>query len=193
MLLVSHRRVRPLLIYALTKTLVEQKARFAAAAPDLFRWLNSSFDADALAFPLHSGARMYINRDEPGFLERYAETLNFLVYLTALMVTGIVAFGRWRARRRKDRVDAFYQRVIDLRAQVRAHSPEASLEALEAIESDAFSALMDERLAADESFRIFMDLAEGLRRELKMTSATAEGPTTAESSSGASGPLDRDS
>ena len=167
MLLVSHRRVRPLLIYSLTKTIVEQKARFAAIEPDLFRWLNSSFDLDLLAFPLHLGARMYIERDEPGFLERYAETLNFLVYLTALLVTGAVAFGRWRARRRKDRVDAFYQRVIDLRHKAREHTCEVTLEALEAIEADAFTALMEERLAADESFRIFMDLAEGLRRELK--------------------------
>jgi hypothetical protein len=167
MLLVSHRRVKPPLIYALTKTLVEQKARFAAVEPDLFRWLNSSFDVDGLAFPLHPGARMYMERDEPGFLERYAETLNFLVYLTALLVTGTVGFGRWRARRRKDRVDAFYQRVIELRREARRHAPEATLEALEAIESDAFTSLMNERLAANDSFRIFMDLAEGLRRELK--------------------------
>lgn len=178
MLLVSHRRVRPELIYALTKTLVEQKARFAAIEPGLFRWLNSSFDIDALTFPLHSGARMYINRDDPGFLERYAETLNFLVYVTALLVTAILAFSRWRARRRKDRVDGFYQRIIELRERFRHGAPDATLEALEAIESDAFAALIDERLAANDSFRIFMDLADGLRREIRAAADTSGRPLT---------------
>jgi hypothetical protein len=167
MLLVSHRRVSPDLIYALAKSLIEQKARFAAVEPELFRWINSSFEIDDLAFPLHRGARMYMERDEPGFLERYAEALNFLVYVAALGVTGLVALGRWRARRRKERVDAFYLRILDLRRDLRRHEAGANLAALEAIEDDAFAALMDERLAADDSFRIFMELAEGLRREIK--------------------------
>ena len=81
MLLVAHAQLRDETVYDLTATLLEEKARFVAVEPALFRWLRSEFDEHELAFPLHRGARQYFERDEPGFLERYAETLNFLVYL----------------------------------------------------------------------------------------------------------------
>ncbi len=171
MLLISHRRVRPLLVYGLARTLIEQKARFAAVEPLLFRWLNASFEADSLAFPLHTGARMYLERDEPGFLERYAETLNFLVYIAVLSVTGLLAFGRWRARRRKDRIDEFYRGVFELRRGAALRGTKETLEDLEQLEADAFAALIGERLGADDSFRIFTELVDGLRRDLRLAQA----------------------
>ncbi|WP_439100738.1 TAXI family TRAP transporter solute-binding subunit [Congregibacter sp.] len=167
MLLVAHKSTDESLIYELTRVLLEQKPRFAAAEPALFRWMRADFDVQDLTFPLHRGARQYFDRDEPGFLERYAETLNLLVYLAALLVTGAVAFGRWRARRRKDRIDDFYLRVLELRRGAGFDDPARLLGELESIENEAFTALIDERLAADDSFRIFTELAEGLRRELK--------------------------
>ncbi len=174
MLLVSHRRVDASLIYALTQMLVEQKPRVAATEPALFRWLTMDFSGDLLAYPLHRGARQYLERDEPGFLERYAETLNFLVYIAVLLVTGVLAFGRWRARRRKDRIDGFYQRVLALRTESPSLGVDDTLEALEVIERDAFDALISERLAADDSFRIFMELATALRRDVtKVAGSTA--------------------
>ena len=176
MLLVSHRRVDPKQIYALTRALVELKPRFAAAAPELFRWLNPSFEGIDLAFPLHEGTRRYLERDEPGFLERYAETLNFLVYLTALLVTGLVALGRWRSRRRKDRIDGFYLGALELRARVGRDDDEAIRAALDRLERDAFAALVAERLAADDSFRIFTELVEAVRDEISRVRGSSRPP-----------------
>lgn len=167
MLLVAHRSTNASAIYQLTRVLLEQKPRFAAAEPVLFRWMSDDFSAMNFTFPLHSGARRYFERDEPGFLVRYAETLNFLAYLLALLFTAALAFGRWRARRRKDRIDSFYVRVLDLRRAAGFDDPGHLLSKLEQIETEAFTALIAERLAADDSFRIFMELTEGLRRELK--------------------------
>ncbi len=168
MLLVAHQSTDASVIYALTQALLEQKARFAAADPALFRWLSSDFSDSDFAFPLHRGARQYLNRDEPGFLERYAEALNFIVYLSALSVTGLLGFGRWRARRRKDRIDSFYLRVLELRRESAFADPLEQLNKLEKIEEEAFAGLVAEKLSADDSFRIFTELAEGLRRELKV-------------------------
>lgn len=170
MLLVAHAQLRDETVYDLTATLLEEKARFVAVEPALFRWLRSEFDEHELAFPLHRGARQYFERDEPGFLERYAETLNFLVYLTVLLLSGLLALGRWRARRRKDRIDGFYARVLDLRAHQGQRLPRELLEELEGVEREAFEALINERLAADDSFRIFTELVHGLRRDLERRS-----------------------
>jgi hypothetical protein len=167
MLLVADRDTDPRAIYALTQALLEQKARFAAVDPALFRWLRGDFSDTDFAFPLHRGARQYFSRDEPGFLERYAEALNFIVYLSALSVTGLIGFGRWRARRRKDRIDSFYLRVLALRKESAFSDPVEQLTVLESIEEEAFAGLVAEKLSADDSFRIFTELAEGLRAELK--------------------------
>lgn len=167
MLLVTRRDMDPDVIYRVVQVLLEQKARFAAAQPQVFRWLREDFPQDDLNFPLHRGTRNYLHRDDPGFLERYAEALNFIVYLVALAVTGAVAFGRWRARQRKDRIDRFYARLITLRNDSVEGETAPLLREIKALEDEAFDLLIRERLAADESFRIFMDLARSLRRELE--------------------------
>ena len=111
-----------------------------------------------LSFPLHSGSRRYMERDEPGMLERYAETINMLVYLFFVVLTGGFALARVHSRRKKDRIDEFYSRVmaIRMRAMNEPHGP--LLFELQQLELEAFGSLIAEKLAADESFRIFIEL-----------------------------------
>jgi hypothetical protein len=165
-LLVTRKDIPERVIYELTRTLLEQKPRFTAVAPQLFQGINESFDPLELSFPLHSGARRYLARDEPGFLERYAETINMLVYITFLVLTGLLGLARWRSRRKKDRIDGFYQRVLAVRERGEGEDVDALLRELTDLENEAFHSLIAERLAADESFRIFTDLLARARKEL---------------------------
>jgi NMT1 family protein len=166
-LLVARKDVSEAKIYELTKTFIEQKPRFTAIAPQLFSGINESFDPLDLSFPLHKGARSYIRRDDPGFIERYAETINMLVYVSFLLISAFLAFARWRERRKKDRVDVFYERVMAIRDRI-GQSPSAELlEELEQLEREAFSSLIREKLAANDSFRIFTDMLVRLRADLK--------------------------
>jgi TRAP-type uncharacterized transport system substrate-binding protein len=154
------------LVYVLTRTLIEHKPRFVAVAPHLFSGITESFDPLDLSFPLHNGARRYLNRDEPGLLERYAESINLLVYIAFLLLTGVLGLARWGARRKKGRVDEFYLRVLDIRRRANDGGREQLLAELDALEQEAFEALVAEKLAADESFRIFTDLLVRVRAEL---------------------------
>ncbi len=166
-LMVVRKEVSEARVYELTRTFLEQKPRFTAIAPHLFSGINESFDPLNLNFPLHSGARVYLERDDPGLLERYAETINMLMYLTFLLITGFVALTRWRGRMKKDRIDVFYERVMAIRARMNTENPEELLAELEALEQEAFDSLIREKLAANESFRIFTDLMNRLRNELR--------------------------
>jgi TRAP-type uncharacterized transport system substrate-binding protein len=166
-LLVAGKNVPELLIYKLTRTFLEQKPRFTALAPHLFSGINESFDPLSLNFPLHRGSRLYLERDEPGFLERYAETINMLVYVTFLLISAFLAIGRGRARMKKDRIDVFYERVMVIADQKHEASCEQLLQQLDALEREAFNSLIKEKLAANESFRIFTDLMARTRAELK--------------------------
>ena len=106
-LLVTRKQVSEAAVYELTRTFLEQKPRLTAIAPHLFAGINESFDPLDLNFPLHRGARSYLERDDPGFIERYAETINMLVYVSFLMISAVLGFARWRDHKKKDRVDVF--------------------------------------------------------------------------------------
>jgi TRAP-type uncharacterized transport system substrate-binding protein len=154
-------------IYELTKVLLEEKPRFVKVSSALFSGINDSFDPLDLNFPLHRGARRYLNRDEPSTIERYAETINLLVYLIFLLLTGVIGFTRYRARRKKDRIDTYYARVLDIRKRAANQANDQSLLELRQLEEEAFEALIAEKLAADESFRIFIELASRTATEIE--------------------------
>ena len=175
-LLVTRKALPEDVIYELTRTLVEQKPRFMAVAPTMFSGVREDFDPLDLNFPLHIGARRFLMRDEPGLLERYAESINLLVYLAFLLLTGLLGFARWRAQRKKNRVDTFYTRVLAIRERARTEDPSPLLQELSELEREAFSLLIEEKLAADESFRIFTDLLSRARDELS-AAANAEQKT----------------
>jgi hypothetical protein len=166
-LLVTRKDMPEGVIFELTKTLLEQKPRFTAIAPHLFSGINESFDPLDLSFPLHAGTRRYLERHEPSLLERYAESINVLVYVAFLLMTALLGLTRWRAHRKKDRIDTFYERVLAVKDRVGGEAPAALLEELANLEREAFSSLIDERLAANESFRIFTDLLCRVRAELQ--------------------------
>jgi TRAP-type uncharacterized transport system substrate-binding protein len=157
-LLATRKGVSENAIYELARTLLEQKPRFVAVSPEIFSGIREDFDPLALNFPLHAGSRRYLARDEPSALERYAESINLLVYLVFLVLTGLVGLTRWHARRKKDRIDGFYSRILDIRLRAASEPPEELLHELQQLELEAFQSLTGEKLAADESFRIFIEL-----------------------------------
>lgn len=166
-LMVTRKQVPESTIYELTRIFLEQKPRLTSIAPHLFSGINESFDPLDLNFPLHRGARSYLERDDPGFIERYAETINMLVYVSFLLISAFLAFARWRDHRKKDRVDVFYRRVFEVRDGMSDASAAQKLDKLNEIEREAFESLIHEKLSANESFRIFTDLLARTRQEIR--------------------------
>jgi TRAP-type uncharacterized transport system substrate-binding protein len=165
-LLATHKSVSENAVYELTRNLLERKPWFNAIAPEVFSGITEDFDVMSLNQPLHAGARRYLERDDPSFLERYAETINMVVYVFFLLITGALGLTRWHARRKKDRIDKFYSRImaIRMRAMTEPHGP--LLHELQQIELEAFESLIAEKLAANESFRIFIELLTRAMSEL---------------------------
>jgi TRAP-type uncharacterized transport system substrate-binding protein len=155
-------------VYELTKTLVERKPWFSAVAPEVFSGITEDFDPLSLNLPLHPGARRYLERDEPSVLERYAETINMLVYVFFLLITGVVGLTRWHAHRKKDRIDEFYSRIMAIRMRAMSEPHLPLLVELQQLELEAFDSLISEKLAANESFRIFIELLTRAMAELDL-------------------------
>ena len=158
-------------IYDLARTVFEHKRALGAVSTLIVQTISGDFDQGTLTFPLHDGAREYLDRNEPGLLERYAELagVSFTVFIAC--ASGLLALARWRMRRRKGRIDRYYVSVMEARsAGLQAKSVEeveAAMARLRRLQDEAFELLIKERLAADESFRIFVTLVQEAREQLK--------------------------
>jgi serine phosphatase RsbU (regulator of sigma subunit) len=72
--------------------------------------------------------------------------------------------------RRKNRIDVFYTDAIAIRHSIADTSTlderTAAVQKIKALQAKAFEMLVDEQLAADESFRIFISLANDVLQEI---------------------------
>jgi hypothetical protein len=111
---------------------------------------------------MHPGALDYLRQDEPTFVERYSGVAEVLVTIVIGVISGGYALLRIYRIRRKNRIDRFYVEVIRIRDSVRPDASETEREAaiaeIRELQDRAFGMLVEERLAADESFRIFIEL-----------------------------------
>ena len=161
MLLVTHDQTDSRTIYNLSEALMDNRSMLSVNLPSIFYSLSDQFNPLDLTFTLHPGARAYIERNEPTFIERYAETINTLVYIAVLIFTAVVALMRWNNQKQKNRIDVLYSRLFEIRDQLitsGSEHPADTIRALYDIEREAFALLIDEKVASDESFTIFLTL-----------------------------------
>ncbi len=131
---------------------------------------NDNLNPGAFSLPLHEGAAGFFDRRHPGFLERYAEVIALCLTALTGLVSLLIAFVRIMRRRSKNLLDNFFSRVNDIYGTLSVDRGLDELRDLRRrvfqIRSDAFSKLIEEKLEADESFRILQDEIGQVLREL---------------------------
>lgn len=107
---------------------------------------------------------MYLERNEPSFFERYAEMIGVFFSIFIVLAGGIPSLVRWNKHRKKDRIDKYYIRLLEIEKNVENFKTtdecERYLKEITELRRNAFKQLINEKLIADESFRIFINLAE---------------------------------
>ncbi len=170
--LVTNESLDNQLAYDITKAIFRNLQEFNHISPLISQDLNEDFKRSSLSFPLHNGARVYLDRDEPSFVERYAEVFGVIFSVLLALVSAIYSFGRWAHQRKKDRVDVFYQDLMKIkRITNRLSSKEHAIHLIKRIKQDqekAFDMLVNEKLEANESFRIYMELSKETLKELQL-------------------------
>ena len=170
-LLVSAPRLDAAVVYDLIGEVRRLQPALAATHPLSFRDLTREFDASDSTFVLHPGAQAFTQRDEPTFYERYSGVAEVLVTLVIGLISGGYAVIQIYNRRRKNRIDGFYRDVMAIRDSISERSSAAdraaAVERVQALQNEAFELLMREKLAADESFRIFVTLSNDIVAQLK--------------------------
>ncbi|MEN9262205.1 MAG: TAXI family TRAP transporter solute-binding subunit [Thermostichus sp. HHBFW_bins_43] len=116
-LLVAHEQVDATLIYTLTQLLYEYRNEIVELYPRAATIVMPE-SAQNLGVPLHAGARAYYLQDEPSFLERYAESLGFILSVFVLLLSSLWQFRLWLQERQKNRADMYNMQLLDLVAQI---------------------------------------------------------------------------
>ena len=136
----------------------------------LFSHITEQFDPLKLRFPLHKGAKHYLERNKPTFWERYAELFGVVFSIFIAFVGGIATVTKWRSLRKKNRIDTYYKGVMDIQIQIDDFKTEPdcqnAIQQLKYLRQNAFEQLISEKLLADESFRIFITFINDTRKEI---------------------------
>jgi len=175
-LLVSRSDVDSTVIYDLYQEMLRLRPALFSARPELFQPLNEDLLHANLAFSLHPGALAFIKRDEPTLIERYSGVGEVAVALVVALVSASAALIKLYRMRRKSRLDKFLVEVIKIRNAVTSDSSNAertdAIARIRALQDYGFEQLVDEKLAADESFRIFIELTNDSIEYLQKTGAS---------------------
>lgn len=174
-LLVSRADLPPAVAYDLFEEILRQRPALFSVRPELYQPIDDDLAHANLAFSLHPGALAFIKRDEPTFIERYSGVGEVMVALAVALVSASAALIKVYRVRRKNRLDKFLVEVIKIRNSVTPDSTGAerakAIDEIKALQDFGFEQLVDEKLAADESFRIFIELTNNTIAELEKPSA----------------------
>ena len=170
MLLVARSDLSASVVYDLVRELSGIRPALASRRPGLFQRLSDDFNAGNSTFVLHPGLIAYLDRNEPSIYERYSGVAEVVVTVIVALASAIFAGVRIYHMRRKNRIDTFYTDVIAIRSSLDDSSSDddrtAAARKIRDLQNTAFEMLIDEKLSADESFRIFLSLSNDALRDL---------------------------
>ncbi|WP_462254009.1 TAXI family TRAP transporter solute-binding subunit [Ekhidna sp.] len=154
-----------------TKTMLRNRQIFTSIDPLLFDGMKEDFDQAKLNIPLHEGARIFLDREEPSFIERYAELGGVILSIIIALWSGIVSLTKWQAQKKKDKIDEFYEDLMNIKNGIARIDTVAEgmkrVKRVQLSQNKAFEMLIAEKLVANDSFRIYMELSKETINELR--------------------------
>ena len=170
MMMVTRSDLNASIVYDLVRELSRLRPALASRRPGLFQHLSDDVSPGNSTFVLHPGLVAYLDRNEPSVYERYSGVAEVSVTVFIALFSAIFAGVRIYHMRRKNRIDAFYTDVIAIRSGLDESSTDddraAAAQKIRDLQNSAFELLVDEKLSADESFRIFISLSNDALRDL---------------------------
>ena len=171
-LLVAREDTPIVVVYDVIQSIELMGPLLAAQRPDLALDELDTFELSHVTFPVHPGTMAFRARNDPGFAERASSIFDVAVTIVVALFTALFALLRFVRGLRKGRIDKFYSAVLEIRAKLgQEPSPERRRELvteLRKLRADAFSLLIKEKLAPDDSFRILQALIYDVIREAEM-------------------------
>lgn len=168
-ILITRKDVDHNLVYNLTKTIIENKSELIQM-DQTYNLLKFDYDAQVLTFPIHRGARDYLNRNEPPVWYKYVKMVWPLISISVVLFGIFASFRQRLKRRKKQNIEMYYNSLLDIREKSDSTTdPEeytALLKEMKKLRAQAIKSLAKKRLDPGESFNIFLALYNETKGEL---------------------------
>lgn len=179
-LLVVREDTPVVVVYEVIRSMEMMGPLLAAQRPDLAIDALESFELSHVTFPVHPGTMAFRARNDPGFAERASSLFEMGVTIVVALFTALFALLRFARSLRKGRIDKFYSAALEIRAKL-AQEQDAQrrrefVTELRKLRAEAFSLLIQEKLAPDDSFRILQALIYDVIREAEAPPMPPDAP-----------------
>lgn len=157
------------LVNEMMESIVQNKALIITENP-IFNIIHEEFNHSNLRFPLHDGVNMYLDRSKPSFLVKYAEVIALIITLLVIFSGSLRSLNNWSKLKKKNRIDVYYQKIIDLDLKIKnsnsIEKPLGLIAIILNIRDSFFINLLDEKLIADESVNTFFRIQEHSQKRI---------------------------
>jgi hypothetical protein len=140
-------------------------------SPLLYKGLRDDFDIQELSFRIHDGAKQYLDRHEPTLFERYAELIGVSFSILLALASGLFTLSKIREQKKKDHIDEYYHKLLQIRREIPSVNSkkqgEEVLSQIRELQERTMQLVIEEKLLANESFTIFLNLSNILSEEVK--------------------------
>lgn len=168
-ILVCRTDLDPTVVFNTIQTLSENSQDLKNINPLLYQF-SSDFDPRKLSFTLHEGSKDYLDRHAPTFAERYAELMGVIVTILVALASTLYTIRKWQLQKKKNKIDVYYQRLISIRKKTQFAENTKTLVALKselhATQEETIDLVTREKLMADDSFVIFLNLSKIVNDEI---------------------------
>ncbi len=157
------------IVYNIVEALNEHRSRIIQL-DKIFNLLDFDFEKQVLSFPLHDGARHYLDKNEPPVWSKYVKMIWPLISISVVVFGILVSFRNRFRRRKKQNIEMYYNSLLDIRDKSEAVTDTDTLieilKELKGLRSQAMKSLADKKLDSGESFNIFLALYNDTKNDL---------------------------
>jgi TRAP-type uncharacterized transport system substrate-binding protein len=118
--------------------------------------INESFNTAKLLYPLHRGTDAYLRRDEPSFIERYADAIALIITVIVLSLGAVQTLRNFLAARQKVRLQHYFAEYLAISENPEISSEER-IKQLNALLRETLTHVTESKLDKDD-FHIFSHL-----------------------------------
>jgi TRAP transporter TAXI family solute receptor len=114
-LLVARAELDTDLVYSITQAIFETRSDILESSK-LAGFIGPLPDDGSSVIAAHSGARAYFDREKPGFMQENARLVSAMLYISAIVCSGLLALRTHWVRSRRLRMHTFNRRLMDIAA-----------------------------------------------------------------------------
>jgi len=161
------------IVYEISRLITEKKQLFYNISPMIQLGYKQDFENTSAVYPLHKGTINFLDRNKPSFLHRHAELLGVILSLFIAVISGTYTLRNYRNIRKKDNIDIYYAKLEEIRIQIPDSNNRQQIinwqNEIRGLESETINLLINEKLNANESYIVYMNMMKQIKKELEQT------------------------